>query len=93
MSPTQSAPANGSHDAPVAVSSPPPPADRLREAADEPPPREFHSDPRESAAPHEAAPLAHFEPAPKPDPGAGDKPYVVWSSVPSKDAGSRGPEE
>jgi ribonuclease E len=107
MSPTQSAPgagapgsgaeatapANGSHDAPAAVSSPPPPADRLREAADEPPPREFHSDPRESAAPHEAAPLAHFEPAPKPDPGAGDKPYVVWSSVPSKDAGSRGPEE
>jgi ribonuclease E len=87
------APANGSHDAPAAVSSPPPPADRPREAADEPPPREFHSDPRESAAPHEAAPLAHFEPAPKPDPGAGGKPYVVWSSVPSKDVDGRGPEE
>ena len=87
------APANGSHDAPAAAVSAPPPADRPREAADEPPPREFHSEPRESAAAHEGAPLAHFEPAPKPDPEAGGKPYVVWSSVPSKDVGGRGPEE
>src|SRR5579862_7273629 len=39
-------------------------------------PREYHIEP----APREA-PLAHFEPAPKPDTGAApSKPYVVWSS-------------
>jgi hypothetical protein len=59
---------------------------------DEAPPREFHSEPRESGPAQEAAPLAHFEPAPKPDP-AGGKPYVVWSSAPPKDVGSRGTEE
>lgn len=86
------APGNGSHDAPPAPISAPPAADRPREAADQPPVREFHSEPREAAAGHEAAPLAHFEPAPKPDVGGG-KPYVVWSSAPSKDVGTRGSEE
>jgi ribonuclease E len=88
------APSNGSHDAPAAPVSAPPPMDRPREAEIQPPPREFHSEPRESAGAHEATPLAHFEPAPKPDVGAaGDKPYVVWSSVPSKDVSRGGPEE
>ena len=86
---------NGSHDAPAAPASAPPPQDRPRETADQPPPaREFHAEPREPAAGHEARPLAHFEPAPKPDVGAGGgKPYVVWSSAPSKDVSSGGPEE
>jgi ribonuclease E len=86
-------PGNGSHDAPAAAEAAPP-ADRPREAADQPPVREYHSEPREPAAAHEPAPVAHFEPAPKPDVGgAGAKPYVVWSSAPAKDAPSRGPEE
>ena len=85
------APANGSHEAPAAPVSAPPPVDRPRETADEPPRELFHSEAREPGPSHEAAPLAHFEPAPKPDPG---KPYVVWSSAPpTKDAGPRGPEE
>jgi ribonuclease E len=86
---------NGSHDAPASAESAPPPADRPREAADQPGPREFHAEPREPAAAHEARPLAHFEPAPKPDVGgAGSKPYVVWSSAPSKDVNDiPGPEE
>jgi len=84
---------NGSHDAPAAPASAPPPVEHPREAADQPPLREFHSEPREAPA-HEAAPIAHFEPAPKPDTGsAGGKPYVVWSSAPPKDVGSRGSEE
>jgi hypothetical protein len=89
-----SAPGNGSHDAPAAPPESVPPADRPREAVDQPVPREFHSEPREAPAAHEAAPIAHFEPAPKPDAGGGAaKPYVVWSSAPPKDAPSRGPEE
>jgi ribonuclease E len=85
---------NGSHDAPAPPASAPPPMDRPREAADQSPAREFHAEPREPAAGHEARPLAHFEPAPKPDTGtAGGKPYVVWSSAPSKDVSSGGPEE
>ena len=58
--------------------------------------REYHAEPREPAAPHEPAPLAHFEPQHKPDAAAAaNKPYVVWSSTPAgKDSGgSRGPEE
>jgi len=85
---------NGSHDAPPSPAPVPPPVERPREAADQPPLREFHSEPREPAAPHEPAPIAHFEPAPKPDTAAAaGKPYVVWSSAPSNDVGSRGSEE
>jgi ribonuclease E len=84
------APANGSQEAPAAPLSAPPPVDRPRETADEPP-REFHSEAREAGPSHEATPLAHFEPAPKSDPG---KPYVIWSSAPpTKDVGPGGPEE
>jgi len=63
------------------------------------PVREYHSEPRDTTGTHEAAPLAHFEPAPKPDAGSGPaKPYVVWSSAPApapvKDVGEvLGPEE
>jgi hypothetical protein len=72
-----------------------PPADRPREVSEQPPAREYHAEPRESVPAHEAAPLAHFEPAPKPDAAAAGpgKPYVVWSSAPSTDAGPRGTEE
>jgi hypothetical protein len=88
-------PTNGWQDAPATPVSAPPPAERAREAVDQPPAREFHSEPREPAAAQEVRPLAHFEPAPKPDVGAaGGKPYVVWSSAPSKDVSSNpGPEE
>jgi ribonuclease E len=87
-------PTNGSQDTPAAPESAPPPVDRPREATDQPPAREFHSEPREPVAASEARPLAHFEPAPKPDVGAaGGKPYVVWSSAPPKDVSSGGPEE
>jgi ribonuclease E len=71
--------------APVPESEPRP-ADR--EPRQEPLPREFHAEPREPPVPHEPAPIAHFEPSPKPDPG---KPYVVWSSAPS-DKSSVGPD-
>jgi ribonuclease E len=59
----------------------------------EPTAREFHAEPREAGPAHEHTPIAHFEPAPRPE--AGDnKPYVVWSSAPPKDTtGDRGPEE
>ncbi|HEV3285904.1 MAG TPA: Rne/Rng family ribonuclease [Steroidobacteraceae bacterium] len=59
----------------------------------EPVVREYHAEPpRELAAKHEAAPLAHFEPSAKPDPGQ-NKPYVVWSSAPTpKDVGGAGAE-
>ncbi|HYB64872.1 MAG TPA: Rne/Rng family ribonuclease [Steroidobacteraceae bacterium] len=88
------APTNGSHDAPASPVSASPPVDRPREPVDQPPPREFHSEPREPAATHEPAPIAHFEPAPKPDTAAAaGKPYVVWSSAPSNDVSSRGSEE
>ena len=61
------------------------------EEAAAPPTREFHAQPREPSAPHEPAPLAHFEPSPKPEP---NKPYVVWSSAPpDTSAGGRGSEE
>jgi hypothetical protein len=55
--------------------------------------RQFHAEPPEAAGSHEPAPIAHFEPAPKPDSGSSQsKPYVVWSSAPPvpKDTG---PEE
>lgn len=90
---------NGSHEAPppaTAAAVPPPSADRPREAPEPAPPREYHSEPHDSTGTHEAAPLAHFEPAAKPEPAAGPaKPYVVWSSAPPKDVGggSRGSEE
>jgi len=89
------APTNGSHqqEPPATVGAPPPPAaEHVRESAESP--RVFHAEPREPAAGHDAAPLAHFEPSPKPDVGAPQgKPYVVWSSAPPKDAGPREPEE
>jgi ribonuclease E len=87
-------PGNGSHDAPAAADAAPPPADHPREAAEPAPAREYHSEPRDSAGTHEAAPLAHFEPAPKPETNVGlAKPYVVWSSAPPKDVPREGPEE
>ena len=62
-----------------------------REPREEPLPREYHAEPREPPVPHEPAPLAHFEPSPKPDPS---KPYVVWSSAPpDKSTGIPDPEE
>ncbi len=55
------------------------------------PPREYHSEPRESSQTH--LPLAHFEPAPRPEPAGGEsKPYVVWSSAPA-DRGPRSDQE
>jgi len=87
-------PANGSHDAPAAEAAPQQrTSERPREAPEQmTQPREYHSEPRESSPVHEA-PLAHFEPQPKPDPGSGAaKPYVVWSSTPA-DASERGTEE
>ena len=83
-------PANGSHEngGPDATQAPPP-------APQAEPAREFHAEPRDTGT-HEAAPIAHFEPTPKPEAGSGAaKPYVVWSSAPAKDAGgsSRGSEE
>jgi hypothetical protein len=87
-------PGNGSHDAPAAAAVAPPPADHPREATEPAPAREYHSEPRDSAGTHEAAPLAHFEPAPKPETNVGPaKPYVVWSSAPPKDVPREGPEE
>jgi len=64
----------------------------------ESPPREYHAEPpaaAESGAPREPAPVAHFEPTPKPEGSQAGKPYVVWSSAPpQKDSGgSRGSEE
>jgi len=90
------APTNGSHEAPssLTAATTSPPADRPHEVSEQPPVREYHAEPRENAPAHEAAPLAHFEPAPKPQVGASqDKPYVVWSSAPPKDVSSQGPEE
>jgi len=88
---------NGAHESAAAPAAPPaaPTADQPRESVEPAPPREYHFEPRESTGTHEAAPLAHFEPAPKPEPaGPAKQPYVVWSSAPPKDVGgSRGPEE
>lgn len=62
-----------------------------REPREESLPREYHGEPREPPVPHEPAPIAHFEPSPKPDPS---KPYVVWSSAPpDKSTGIPDPEE
>jgi len=57
-------------------------------------PREYHAEPREAPS-HEPAPLAHFEPAPRPEGApAENKPYVVWSSTPTDHgAGTGSPEE
>jgi ribonuclease E len=84
---------NGSHEAPPQAAAPP--VDRPREAVEPTPPREYHFEPSESTGTHEAAPLAHFEPAPKPESaGPAKGPYVVWSSAPPKDVGGgRGSEE
>ena len=72
---------NGSHGAPD-----------LPERA--PPPREYHAEPRDSGPAHDSAPLAHFEPTPRPEGSPENKPYVVWSSAPAeKPAGTRGPDE
>ncbi|MGH8305155.1 MAG: hypothetical protein ACRETG_06040, partial [Steroidobacteraceae bacterium] len=84
---------NGGHDAPSGSAAPPPPPERSP-VPDQPLAREYHAEPRELPAAHEPAPIAHFEPTPKPDPGAPpNKPYVVWSSAPEPDAGPRGSEE
>ena len=84
---------NGSH-----VAAPAP--ERVERAPEhaprEPVAREYHAEPRELGATHDAAPIAHFEPQPKPDTGGQqNKPYVVWSSapVPSEPTGGREPEE
>jgi ribonuclease E len=83
--PSAGTPTNGAPEAP-------PPMERARDMP-EPAERDFHSEPREVAPAHEPAPIAHFEPTPKLDPGAAPaKPYVVWSSAPEKDD-SHGPEE
>jgi len=87
---------NGHHDAPspeTGREAHEAPAQESRPAAAEPAAREFHAQPRESGVPH--APIAHFEPSPRPEAGnPPNKPYVVWSSTPSqKDSGDRGPEE
>ncbi|HET7757333.1 MAG TPA: Rne/Rng family ribonuclease, partial [Steroidobacteraceae bacterium] len=90
---------NGGHEVSAMPASPPPaspppapPAERPRDMP-EPAERQFHSEPRESGAAHEPAPIAHFEPTPRPEPGAPQaKPYVVWSSTPAKEGG-REPEE
>ena len=59
---------NGFHEAPSASEREP------RAAA---PAHEYHAEPREPAAP-QAAPLAHFEPSPRPEGAAPEnKPYVV----------------
>ncbi|MBS0580952.1 MAG: Rne/Rng family ribonuclease [Proteobacteria bacterium] len=51
-------------------------------------PREYHSEPRETGDTQSHLPLAHFEPAPRPEPSGGEvKPYVVWSSSPSEKGG------
>ncbi len=82
---------NGAHEnaAPPAAAAPEGGEHTPREPAG----REFHAEPREASPAHEHTPIAHFEPAPRPE--AGDnKPYVVWSSAPPKDTtGGRGPEE
>lgn len=71
---------------------PAPPTERPRDVP-EPVERQYHAEPRENVAAHEPAPIAHFEPTPRPEPGAPPaKPYVVWTSAPEKDGG-RGPEE
>ena len=86
----ESANGNGAH---VHESAAAPP---IEHEPRESPPREFHAEPAaESSAPREPAPVAHFEPTPKPEGSQGGKPYVVWSSAPpQKDSGGgRGPEE
>ena len=83
---------NGTHDAPEHRHEPAEP--REPREPREPPAREYHIEPQEPTGSHDSAPLAHFEPQPKPEGGgAGNKPYVVWSSTPPKSGGSREPEE
>jgi len=55
----------------------------------------YHAEPpREPATPRDPAPIAHFEPQPKPDSGSAQKqPYVVWSSAPEKPSSGHEPEE
>ncbi|HWZ62077.1 MAG TPA: Rne/Rng family ribonuclease [Steroidobacteraceae bacterium] len=94
---TPPGPGNGSHEGAAGAERPAAaeavPLDRPREAPESAPPvREFHSAPREPSGTHEPAPVAHFEPTPKPEAGSA-KPYVVWTSAPVKDAPTRGSEE
>jgi hypothetical protein len=84
---------NGSH---VAAPAPERVEHAPEHAPREPVAREYHAEPRELGATHEPAPIAHFEPQPKPDTGGQqNKPYVVWSSAPapSEPTGGREPEE
>jgi ribonuclease E len=74
---------NGSHE-----SASPAPEHQPRE----PDVREYHAEPQPGVA-HESAPIAHFEPTPKPEGTPQNRAYVVWSSAPvPKDGGSRGEE-
>jgi ribonuclease E len=79
---------NGGRESPA-----PAPAREPAESA----PREYHSEPQpgshDSGSAHEPAPIAHFEPQPKPEANPANKPYVVWSSAPPRDGGERGTEE
>jgi ribonuclease E len=51
-------------------------------------PREYHSERRDAPETQSHLPLAHFEPAPRPESSGGEvKPYVVWSSSPSDKGG------
>ena len=69
------------------------PARETREPHEPSGPREYHTASRDTAAAHEATPIAHFEPTPKPESGQ-SKPYVVWSSAPTpKDTGRSDSEE
>jgi hypothetical protein len=82
---------NGRHETPAPrAEHEAPHAERPSEAEQ----RGYHAEPREAGPAHEATPIAHFEPSPRPEPSGGGKPYVVWSSTPApKDEGSHGPEE
>ena len=67
-----------------------------RESRESREPPVYHAEPpREPPTPHEPAPIAHFEPQPKPESGGAQKqPYVVWSSAPEKPTGGgHEPEE
>ena len=95
--PAAPASGNGQENMPAqhAAAEAPAPAQTIRPDAPERVERDYHAEPRESGSSHDSVPIAHYEPSPKPEPGAApNKPYVVWSSTPSqKDAGNRGPEE
>ena len=86
---------NGWQEPPAREQEPREPRE-LREPREPREPPVYHAEPpREPATPHEPAPIAHFEPQPKPESGSAQKqPYVVWSSAPEKPTGGgHEPEE